>query len=165
MLLSFYWSLVNSQGCVSFRSTAKWFRCVCVYRYTQLCVCTHTHTLSIYCCSLSCVQLWHPWTAACFPFETTLPNALSCSVTSNSVTPWTVAHLAPLSMGIFQAKILEWLPCPLSGDLPNPRIEPRSSALQADSLPSELPGKPNNTGVDSLISYHKILTVVLCAID
>ena len=31
-----------------------------------------------------------------------------------------------------------------SGDLPDPEIEPASPALQADSLPSEPPGKPNN---------------------
>ena len=31
----------------------------------------------------------------------------------------------------------------LAGDLPNPRIEPRSPALQADSLPMELSGKPD----------------------
>ena len=36
------------------------------------------------------------------------------------------------------------------GDLPNPGIEHRSPALQADSLPAEPPGKPKNTGVDSL---------------
>ena len=36
------------------------------------------------------------------------------------------------------------------GDLPNPGIKLRSSALQAESLPSELPGKPTNTGVGSL---------------
>ena len=42
------------------------------------------------------------------------------------------------------------LACPSPGDLPNPGIEPRSSALQMDSLPSELPGKPKNTAVDSL---------------
>ena len=35
-------------------------------------------------------------------------------------------------------------------DLPNPGIEPRSPALQADSLPAESPGKPVNTGVSSL---------------
>ena len=34
------------------------------------------------------------------------------------------------------------LSCPPSGDLPNPEIEPRSPALQADSLLSEMPGKP-----------------------
>ena len=33
----------------------------------------------------------------------------SCSVMSNSATPWTVAHQAPLSMGILQARILEWV--------------------------------------------------------
>ena len=38
----------------------------------------------------------------------------------------------------------------LPGDLPNPGIEPRSPILQADSLPSEPPGKPKNTGVGSL---------------
>ena len=43
--------------------------------------------------------------------------------------------------GILQARILE-LPCPPPGDLPNPGIEPRSPTLQADSLPSEPPGKP-----------------------
>ena len=41
-------------------------------------------------------------------------------------------------------------PFPSPGDLPNPRIEPRSPALWADSLPAKLPGKPKNTGVGSL---------------
>ena len=40
-------------------------------------------------------------------------------------------------------------PFPSPGDLPNPGIETRSPALQAESLPAELPGKPKNTGVDS----------------
>ena len=53
-------------------------------------------------------------------------------------------------MGILQAEILEWLPCLPSGDLPNSGIKPRSPALQVDSLPSELPGKPKNTGLGSL---------------
>ena len=34
------------------------------------------------------------------------------------------------------------LPCPPPGDLPNPRIKPRSPALQEDSLSAELQGKP-----------------------
>ena len=42
------------------------------------------------------------------------------------------------------------LPFPSLGDLPNPGIEPRPFALQADSLPAEPPGKPKNTGIDSL---------------
>ena len=39
---------------------------------------------------------------------------------------------------VLQARILKW-----AGDLPNPGIEPRSPTLQADSLPSEPPGKPH----------------------
>ena len=42
------------------------------------------------------------------------------------------------------------LPCPPPGDLPNLWVEPRSPALQVDSLPSEPPEKPKNTGVGSL---------------
>ena len=44
--------------------------------------------------------------------------------------------------GIFQTRILEWVAIPSSEDLPNPGIEPPSPALQADSLPSELPALP-----------------------
>ena len=44
--------------------------------------------------------------------------------------------------GILQARILEWVAFPFSGDFPNPGIEPRSPTLQADSLPAELWGKP-----------------------
>ena len=40
--------------------------------------------------------------------------------------------------GILQARILEWVAIPSSGDLPDSGIEPRSLALQADSLPSSL---------------------------
>ena len=39
------------------------------------------------------------------------------------VTLWTVAHQAPLSMGILQARILRGLLCPPPGDLPHPGIE------------------------------------------
>ena len=53
--------------------------------------------------------------------------------------------------GIFQARIpgVGSLSL-LQGDLPNPGIEPRSPALQADSLPTEPQGKPKNIGVGSL---------------
>ena len=44
--------------------------------------------------------------------------------------------------GIFQARVLEWGAISSPGDLPDPGIEPRSPALQADALPSEPPGKP-----------------------
>ena len=51
--------------------------------------------------------------------------------------------------GILQARILEWLTFPSPGDLPNPGIEPRSPALQVDSLPAEPQEKTKNTGVGS----------------
>ena len=44
--------------------------------------------------------------------------------------------------GILQVRILEWEPFPTPEDLPNPGIEPRSPALQVDSLLTEPPGKP-----------------------
>ena len=46
-------------------------------------------------------------------------------------------------MGILWASILEWAASPPPGDLPNTGIELRSPTLQADSLLSEPPGKPN----------------------
>ena len=57
---------------------------------------------------------------------------------------------------ILQARILEWLTYPPPGDLPNPGIKPRSPALQVESLPTEPPGKPKNTGVGSLSLLQEI---------
>ena len=56
-------------------------------------------------------------------------------------TPWTVAHQAPLSIGVSRQENWGGLPFPSPGDLPNPGIEPGSPALLADSLRTELPGK------------------------
>ena len=60
----------------------------------------------------------------------TLCDAMDCSPPGSSV------H------GISQARILSGLPFPSPGDLPDPGIQPRSPALQADSLLTELSGKP-----------------------
>ena len=56
-------------------------------------------------------------------------------------TPWTIALHAPLSMGFSRQEYFCGLPFPSPGDLPDPGIKSRSPTLQADSLPSELPGK------------------------
>ena len=69
----------------------------------------------------------------------------SRSVVSNSVPPWTIQ-----SMEFSRPEYWSGQPFPSSGDLPNPGIEPRSPALQADSLPAKPQGKPKNTGVGSL---------------
>ena len=73
----------------------------------------------------------------------TLPNIVYFrhSAVSDSATPWTVAHQAPLSKGFSRQEYWSRLPFPPPGDLPSPWIKPGSLALQADSLLPEPPGK------------------------
>ena len=52
---------------------------------------------------------------------------------SDSVTPWTVAYQAPLSMGILQARILEWVSIPFSRGSFQPRDQTCVSCI-ADGL-------------------------------
>ena len=54
--------------------------------------------------------------------------------------------------GILQPRILEWVAFPFSRG----SSQPRSPALQADSLPAEPQGKPKNTGVGSLSLLQRI---------
>ena len=71
---------------------------------------------------------------------------LSCI--SLFVTPWTVTYKISLSMGFPSQEYWSVLSCSSPGDLPNPGTEPTSllsPALQADSLPLALPGKPAAT--------------------
>ena len=71
----------------------------------------------------------------------TLCNPMDCSPPSSSV------H------GIFQAKILEWLPFPSPENLPDPGIEPTSPALTGGFFTTEPAGKPKNmrTAVNIII--------------
>ena len=62
-----------------------------------------------------------------------------------------MAHQAPLIMGILQARILEWVAVPPIGNIPKQGIEPRSPALQVDSVPTELSGKPSGSLHRSLL--------------
>ena len=55
--------------------------------------------------------------------------------------PGTVAYQAPPSMEFSRQEYWSGLPFPSPGDLPDLGIKPRSPALQADTLPSELPGR------------------------
>ena len=72
-------------------------------------------------------------------------HAQSFSRVQLSVTPWTVAHQAPLSMGFSRQEYGSGLPCPTPGHLPYPGIEPGSLILQTDCSLSELPLKPLST--------------------
>ena len=69
-------------------------------------------------------------------------------------TPWTVAHQAPLSMGLTRKQYWSGLPCPSLGDLSDPRIEPGSPALQVDSLPADLPWREIAACPPSPIADH-----------
>jgi len=53
-------------------------------------------------------------------------------------TSWTVAYQVLPSTEFFRQEYWSRLPFPSPGDLPYPRIEPRSPALQADYLPTEI---------------------------
>ena len=57
---------------------------------------------------------------------------------------------APPSMGFSRQEYWSGLPFPSPGDLPDPGIERRSPALQADALTSEPPGKP----YDKIVVRH-----------
>ena len=83
---------------------------------------THGHSLPL--------PLWQTWAnVALYATHSLCPGAQSCP------TPWTTAHQAPLSLGLFQQEYWSVLPFPPPGDLLNPGIKPSSAALQADSLP------------------------------
>ena len=56
-------------------------------------------------------------------------------------TPWTVAYQASPSMGFSRQEYWSGLPFPSPGKLSDPGIEPRSPALEEDTLTSEPPGK------------------------
>ena len=76
------------------------------------------------------------------------PEDLACFLSLFScvqlfATLWTIACQAFLSMGFSRQEYWSELPFPSPGDFPDPGIELWSSALQADSLPSEPPGNPN----------------------
>ena len=84
-----------------------------MYLYLHICIYIHTYVVVQ---SLSHVQLF--------------------------VIPWTVACQAPSVHGIFQVRILEWLPFPSPRDLPNPGIKTTSPALADRFFTTESPGKP-----------------------
>ena len=89
-----------------------------------------------------CQKSTHSKCAVCLVTQScpALYDPINCSPPGSSV------H------GILYAKILKWVATPSSRDLPNPGIEPRSPALQADSLLSEPPGKP--IFILTLMQFH-----------
>ena len=87
-------------------------------------------------------------------------TVLSRSVMFNSLQPHgqePTRLLCP--WGFSRQKYRSEFPCPPPGDHPNPGIKPKSTTLQADSLPSESPGKPKNTGMGSLSPLQRIFLI------
>ena len=75
----------------------------------------------------------------------TLCDPMDCSLPGSSV------H------GIFQARIVEWLPFPSPGDLPDPGIEPTSPAVQMDSLPLSHQGTPYDKDVYNIRCKKRVV--------
>ena len=102
-----------------------------------VCVCVHVHACasssSICVCVYTCAR----------------------SVIWLFVTPWTVAHQAPLSMGFSRQEYLSGLPFPPPGDLPDPGIKPVSPALvdRFFFLTTQPLGKPNPGMTIQLTSF------------
>ena len=76
------------------------------------------------------------------------------------MTPWTVAHQAPLSTEFSRQEYWSGLPRPPLGDLPNPGMAPWSPALQAYSLPSEPPGKPCKVTALGKMLHHSSVIII-----
>ena len=94
----------------------------------------------------------HPHEACTILPELSIPGIIfffycACVlVTQSCLTLCDPMHCSPPGSsvhGVSQARVLEWVAFPSSGDLPNTGIKLGSPELQADSLPSEPPGKPH----------------------
>ena len=127
-----YWKIIFSAFTPSSKEelTALWFitfRCS-----TGLVLRTRLFTGSKMCISVAST---HCARSAC-----SLPSCFSR--VQIFATVWAVVCQVPLSMGVSRREYWSGLPCPPPGDLPDPGIKPASPASQADSLPTESPGKP-----------------------
>ena len=79
------------------------------------------------------------------------------------VTPWTVAHQAPLSLGFSRQEYWSGLPFPSPGDLPDPGIEPGSLAMTGRFFTTAPPTKKkkkkphnlNSPGLWTLVGFHQ----------
>ena len=89
----------------------------------------------------SCLLLLLLFSMTSFYLLLTMSIVKSLSHVRLFATPWTVACQAPPFMGLSRQEYWSGLPFPSPGDLPDPGIEPGAPALEADTLPSEPPGK------------------------
>ena len=123
----------NSQKVEAFQMCISWGmdkqNMVCIYLYSEI-LFSNTKKWS----TDTCYHMGDPW-------KHHVKWSESRSVMSDSATPWTVAPKLLCPWGFSRQGYYSGLPCCPPGDLPNPGIEPRSPALQVDSLPTEVPVK------------------------
>ena len=126
---------------------------------------------------LLCAQLYltvTPWTVACqAPLSMKFPrheywwfSRLVTKLCPTPATPWTVACQVPLSLGFSRQEYCSGLSFPSPGALSDPGTEPRSPALQVNSLPSETPGNrflhfsPNRWAAKSSLKvFHWLISL------
>ena len=139
--------------------------CTCVHVYTcvHMCVlcthvCVHVHVcmcvhmcVRVCACVCMCGGAYNFWSCS-----------FSCSVMSDSVTPWTVAHQGPLTTGFSRQEYWSGLPFPSPGDPPDPGIEPASPALAGGFSTTERQGSPVIYGVGRLIADAPVCVFPLC---
>ena len=77
----------------------------------------------------------------------------------HSATPWTVAHKVPLSMGILQTRIPEWVSMPSSRGSSQPRDRTQVSCIEGRFFTIEPPGKSKETGLGSLSLLQGIFPI------
>ena len=113
--------------------------------------------------TMVCQSLLHSRVTQFYTYMSEWVKSLSC--VRLFVTPWTVAYQASLSTGFSRHEYWSGLPFPSPGDLPDPGIEPRSPALEAEALTSEPPGKPSFLIFFYNMVYPRRLDIVPCAIS
>ena len=91
-----------------------------------------------------CMRKFSVVTSVCFNWLAACVAVYTKSCLTVFVTPWTVAHQAPLSMRLPKEEYWSGLPFPPPGDFPDSVMESRFPALQADSLPLSHLGSPDS---------------------
>ena len=90
------------------------------------------------------------------PYRKVKESESGCSVASDSLTPWTVAHQASPSMGFSRQEYWSGLLFPSPGDLPDPGIELAAPALQVDYLLLSHQGSPSEAKKPKFTPFHHL---------
>ena len=110
--------------------------------YSECTVNCNSNLFSAQCHLMSMVVPELAWETATTFQHSLFPCCLVAKSCPTLVTPWTLAHWAPLSVGFPGQEYWSVLPFPAPGDLPDPGIKPVSPALAGTFFTTEPPGRP-----------------------